>query len=85
MSVILNKHGGKPNEKNKSGKGTKGIEKRPTSGKTKVKKVYAMLRGVKRGFVDGGNDAVLLRDCSLIDAQASDEGLLSLVQVVARF
>lgn len=76
----MNEHGAKPNEKGKSGKGTKGMQKRPTSGETKAKKVYAMLRGVKRGSADGKNDGVLLRDCSPIDAEASDEGLLSLVQ-----
>jgi hypothetical protein len=56
-------------------------EKSKSSAATnKAKKDYAQARGVKRGMEGGDQDAILVKDCSVIDEDAMDEGLLTLVQ-----
>jgi superfamily II DNA/RNA helicase len=84
-STVLNEHGTKP----ATAKSAKGVKKgtkvngkaRPTpTQETKAKKDYAICRGGKRGSADGNHDAILVRDCTPIDEEAADEGLLSLVQ-----
>jgi len=83
-STVLNEHGGrlKPKPQVRRGKNTKvtlvPVEK-VTGEEMKAKRNYAIAQGVKRGGADK-NNTVVIHDCPPIDAEAEDEGLLSLVQ-----
>ena len=45
----------------------------------KAKRAYAIMRGGQRGSSDRQHDSVLVVDCPVIDEEAEDEGLFSLV------
>lgn len=83
-STVLNEHGVKP-PKTKLKKGERAKKpleqgQQSTREETKAKRAYAITRGGQRGSSDRQHDSVLVVDCPVIDEEAEDEGLFSLVQ-----